>query len=525
MARTSSVTRAQYHRRWRYLSLSLTHKHTHTHTNKSTHAHAHTHALTHIADHRDFSGVADTLIDLTVNYGVSNYLIIMTSTGYYPSYDSVALVDGATRVVSAQMVGTLAEGTDRVVLRWQSFKDLDLWVVFKTSSGTFVGSVGHSTTGRSQTYSVGGASLDVDNWNGALGPETSLLRNIGTGIAEIWVDRYTTLVRNEKFLPEDTGERDQKGVRGDPAVVDIYSSRCHNVAGVVVEGGVATVTQIASTIPAAGARYWKAGQFVGPSPAGNNVRLQWLTCVANTGIAEIGGFGSGCWTNANPHGGSARRSLSQPKPEPDTNRTVYADAHARKVQAERAKVAKKARKERIDQSDMRKQEHAESHHAKSHARARYYYGKNLEGGGIKATRTTPSDAANSEEHAQNAGREWTQEDGQTVGAFIKNLRFFKRAVADKFGLDKIEETIVSADNTTKTENYKIRSSHSPAGPREAMCYVYDEMYKNWVPWGPNSILQIHDWSAIWSRPHWPQYDTTYVSDGNEHQHTIPPSSP
>lgn len=50
--------------------------------------------------------------------------------------------------------------------------------------------------------------------------------------------------------------------------------------------------------------------------------------------------------------------------------------------------------------------------------------------------------------------------------------------------------------------FRVRSVDSPAGPREAMCYVYDEAYKNWVPWGPNSLLQIHDWSAIWDRPHW-----------------------
>jgi hypothetical protein len=61
---------------------------------------------------------------------------------------------------------------------------------------------------------------------------------------------------------------------------------------------------------------------------------------------------------------------------------------------------------------------------------------------------------------------------------------------------------VSARASPKQEKFRVRSVDSPAGPREAMCYVYDEAYKNWVPWGPNSLLQIHDWNAIWNRPHW-----------------------
>lgn len=111
---------------------------------------------------------------------------------------------------------------------------------------------------------------------------------------------------------------------------------------------------------------------------------------------------------------------------------------------------------------------------------------------------------------KNAGRQWTDDDKKTVGSLMKNVQFFKRAVADVYGLDKMEDAIRKIDRTSTKEKFKIRSSDSsPAGPREAMCYVYDEMYKNWVPWGPNSILQIHDWSAVWNRPHWPQYEAIY----------------
>ena len=92
-------------------------------------------------------------------------------------------------------------------------------------------------------------------------------------------------------------------------------------------------------------------------------------------------------------------------------------------------------------------------------------------------------------------------------------QFFKHKVADRYGLDKMEDAINLARSSPKKEKFKVRAVDSPAGPREAMCYVYDEVYKNWVPWGPNSLLQIHDWSAVWNRPHWPEYEAVYKNSG------------
>jgi len=459
------------------------------------------------------SASTDTSVTVPVNYGVSNYLIVMVNAAYYPSYEVVSVADGSTRAVTAQMVALLAQDTERLVLKWESFKDLDLWVVFKDASGDFVGSVGFSNKAGSFP-GVGDATLDVDNpTDNIIGPETSLIQNMGTGTAEIWVHRYGN---GNKFLPEDkgAGSPNQKGVRNDPAAVNVYCASCHNTEGVVVQGGVTTVTQIAATIPAGGAFYWKVGQFEAPSPAGSGVRLQWFTCVLNDGKAEVGGTGSGCWTDNDPKsapGTRRRRSVERVKGNLDISKLVYRDPYTRKVQSERAKLAKRARQERIEKLDLQRQEHAESQHAMSHVRSRYYYSKNLEGGGIKSTFSTPKDSEKkTDESMKNAGRQWTDDDKKTVGSLMKNVQFFKRAVADVYGLDKMEDAIRKIDRTSTKEKFKIRSSDSsPAGPREAMCYVYDEMYKNWVPWGPNSILQIHDWSAVWNRPHWPQYEAIY----------------
>ena len=77
----------------------------------------------------------------------------------------VAVIDGKTRHISSQLVQTLGVDRDRVVLRWQgSDKDLDMWVIFKSSTGVRLGSVGY--TQKTGTFAIGSGTLDVDNWDG-----------------------------------------------------------------------------------------------------------------------------------------------------------------------------------------------------------------------------------------------------------------------------------------------------------------------------------------------------------------------
>jgi len=328
-----------------------------------------------------------TIVDVAVNYGVSNYLVVVTSDGYYPSYSEQAVADGSTRLVSSQMVQTLPSNQDRVVLRWESAQDLDLWIVFKNAAGGFVGSVGYSAS--AGTFAVGSAVLDVDNFNGALGPETAVLSNLANGRAEVWVHKYRGLAEGDAryyYYPED--------VRADPATVDVYCGYCHSFEGNLVQGGVKSATQIASTVPVNGAKWWKVGQFVAPSPLSASVRTQWQTCVKSDGTAEIGSKGSGCWTDTNPTESRRRRSTgpAHTKRPPPQKTVKHTDPYMDKVMAARVKRAAKERKEKVATKAAKKEQRVEQMNSQMHKRARYYTLKNLDGGGIRSTYSTPADA-------------------------------------------------------------------------------------------------------------------------------------
>jgi len=290
-------------------------------------------------------------------------------------------------------------------------------------------------------------------------------------------------------------------VRADPATVDVYCGKCHNDAGSLVQGIAKSSTQIASSVPAAGVKWWKVGQFVAPSPKDNAVRAQWETCQ------------SGCYTGTtnNVPGATRRRRSTGPtdvKPALQDADVVHGDPYMNKIMASRLKKADKEREERIALKTAKKEQRGEKMNSLMHKRARYYNLKNTDGGGIRSTYSTPDDAKK-KDHVKNAGREWTENDKKVVMPFIRNIQSLKHAWAKRYGLDTMEEAINTARASPKDKKFRVRSVDSPAGPREAMCYVYDEAYKNWVPWGPNSMLQIHDWDAIWNRPHWPQYEQVY----------------
>ena len=155
--------------------------------------------------------------------------------------------------------------------------------------------------------------------------------------------------------------------------------------------------------------------------------------------------------------------------------TAIEDPYVKKVHTERAKKVKAARQSRIEGIEARKQARADQSFS-SRAHSRYYYAKNLDAGGIKSTKSTPADA-----EKKNRGRKQdklSDTDRDSVGALLRNVKFFKRAVAEKYGLEKMGRAIAKAnvEPSISKEEFKIRSSHdSPAGPREAMCYVYDEV--------------------------------------------------
>ena len=63
-----------------------------------------------------------------------------------------------------------------------------------------------------------------------------------------------------------------------------------------------------------------------------------------------------------------------------------------KVMAARVKRAAKERKEKVATKAAKKEQRVEQMNSQMHKRARYYTLKNLDGGGIRSTYSTPADA-------------------------------------------------------------------------------------------------------------------------------------
>ena len=93
------------------------------------------------------------------------------------------------------------------------------------------------------------------------------------------------------------------------ATVSVFCYDCLDESGVRVAGLVSTETQ--TDVPAAGALWWKAGEFVREESDGRE-RMQWMPCDSSSG---------GCYDDFGP-GDDRRRSLSKRvKPETRTVRT------------------------------------------------------------------------------------------------------------------------------------------------------------------------------------------------------------
>ena len=429
---------------------------------------------TRVANGTIDAGAGTTSVTVPVNLGVSRYLVVAKSANYYDAYAEISVTDGGIHPVLFNLVAVLPENHERIVLRWSTLKDLDLWVVFKDSADGFVGAVGWNTPGEQYNFpNHGFASLDRDNYGNSfatMGPETTSLQQILPGtIVEVWVNRFGVDSNNVQnvFTPEDSGQVDQEGVRGDPAVVDVYCNSCHNDQEEVLSGSVTSVTQIASQIPEGGRSWWRAGRYVAPSPVGTS-RLQWQTCV-----------GRGCWTNNDPTQPSSyfRRRLpgQQKKKMRKDAPSRIEDPYETKVHAERAKKVKAARQSRVAGIESRKQARVDESFS-SRGRSRYYFAKNLDADGIQSTYSSSADTAR-KPHGRKQDK-FSEADRDTVGALFRNAKFFKHAVAQKYGLERMGKAIskASLEAPKEKEDVRIRSSHdSPAGPREAMCYVYDEV--------------------------------------------------
>jgi hypothetical protein len=135
-------------------------------------------------------------------------------------------------------------------------------------------------------------SLDRDNGNGLLGPETISfqdLSNMTEGkIVMVWVKHFSSTYT--RSLVSDT-----------PAKVDVYCHSCklQYVDG-TKQGYVTTVEQVSGDVPVAGVKWWKVGQYISPSTVGG-MRVQWKSCVPSVDT---------CYTSTNPTqgGGAARRA-------------------------------------------------------------------------------------------------------------------------------------------------------------------------------------------------------------------------
>ena len=190
------------------------------------------------------------------------YLIVASRQGYYEAYKEI-WVDSVMSSLSFEMVEEMSTNQDRVVLSWDYGQDLDLWVYDKADRSN---KVGWNVAGRSDSFAGGQITLDVDNWDGMEGPETTQFRNLASGTVEVWVNHY-----DDTFT--------QSLVASTPATVDIFCYRCLDDDNEVKVGFVRSVTQAAGDVPSGGRNWWKVGAFVAP---GGSERVKWTTCAWTT---------------------------------------------------------------------------------------------------------------------------------------------------------------------------------------------------------------------------------------------------
>jgi len=198
-----------------------------------------------------------------------HYLVVGRINGYYTSYVKM-FVSGAGMTFTSEFVQEMALDQNRVVLHWSHTQDLDLWAYNGYDLNKKVG-----WSQSSATLAGGTVRLDVDNWSGLYGPETTQFQSLKDGVTMVWVHHYDTTYKNPQ-------------VQDYPASVYIFCYDC-TFEGAGKAGYVTTVTQRASDVPFPGVKWWKVGQYVS---AGGSVT--WETCkgqscytIAPAGLAPL----------------------------------------------------------------------------------------------------------------------------------------------------------------------------------------------------------------------------------------------
>ena len=188
----------------------------------------------------------------------SYYLIVSKKSGYYYTYTIIFLTAGGYSMHS-QLVKEMEVGQDRVVLHWGHSQDLDLWVYDARDLNKKVG-----WSRRTAKFAGGDITLDVDNWDGLEGPETTQFQSLTSGTVMVWIHHWSDEYTYDEALDY-------------PASVDIFCYLCKDDNGILKAGYVTTLTQKATDVPAPGVSWWKVGEFV-VTAVGASRSVQWKTC-------------------------------------------------------------------------------------------------------------------------------------------------------------------------------------------------------------------------------------------------------
>ena len=226
----------------------------------------------------DCSGCGTQVIDFeggsALLPGRGDFLVVATtsnSLNYYARYFLLTTRNTGTQAVSNQMVQTMAVGQNRVVLSWAHSGDLDLESYYNDPTRGLQRVYYANTFAEFEPPST--VSLDRDNGNGLLGPETISfqdLSNMTEGkIVMVWVKHFS-------------GTYTRSLVSATPAKVDVYCHSCklQYVAG-TKQGYVTTVEQDSGNVPIAGVKWWKVGQYQIVA-AGSGRVAEWQSCKGPT---------------------------------------------------------------------------------------------------------------------------------------------------------------------------------------------------------------------------------------------------
>ena len=206
-----------------------------------------------------------------------DYLLVASHAGFYTGYFTIPVEAGGDNDFTLEMVEELSAREERVVLHWESNDDLDLYVVNADDSNNKV------YWGRDEASIIGGSGrLEVDNWDGSQGPETTILQDLTSGTGEVWINSYSSTFSYDKVAQY-------------PVTVDIFCHKCLDDLGQDTAGYVTSVTQQAEDVQAP-TKWWKVGQFVASDGllVDGHPAVQWQTCTADCypdNYYDDGGYG------------------------------------------------------------------------------------------------------------------------------------------------------------------------------------------------------------------------------------------